>query len=202
MLTAELGHRIRNILALVGSIASQPLRSSAGLAEADTRLNHRLRALASLQEALQRHGRCRSPRNRHDSAVATRAGRWPCDCERTKRSFDSNRISYRDLLEFFFQIHYPTTRDRQGNDVGASYPSAIFYTTDEQKRVAEDTIADVNASGVWPGKVATEVTPVGDFWEAEPEHQDYLERYPNGYTCHFPRTNWKLPKREDVRNAG
>ena len=100
--------------------------------------------------------------------------------------FDPTRTSYRDLLEFFFQIHDPTTRNRQGNDVGASYRSAIFYTNDEQKRVAEDTIADVNASGLWPGKVVTEVTPVGDFWEAEPEHQDYLERYPNGYTCHFP----------------
>jgi peptide-methionine (S)-S-oxide reductase len=116
--------------------------------------------------------------------------------------FDPNKISYRDLLEVFFQIHDPTTRDRQGNDVGASYRSAIFYTNDEQKRVAEDTIADVNAAGQWPGTVVTEVTPVSDFWEAEPEHQDYLERYPNGYTCHFPRPNWKLPKREEVRRAG
>ena len=116
--------------------------------------------------------------------------------------FDPSRISFRALLEFFFQIHDPTTRNRQGNDIGASYRSAIFYTSDEQKRVAEDTIADVNASGLWPGKVVTEVAPVGDFWEAEPEHQDYLERYPNGYTCHFPRPNWKLPKREDVRRAG
>ncbi|MGE3363519.1 MAG: peptide-methionine (S)-S-oxide reductase MsrA [Rhizobiaceae bacterium] len=116
--------------------------------------------------------------------------------------FDPATISFRGLLEFFFQIHDPTTCDRQGNDVGASYRSAIFYTNDEQKRVAEDTIADVDASGIWPGKVVTEVTPAGDFWEAEPEHQDYLERYPNGYTCHFPRPNWKLPKREDIRRAG
>ena len=116
--------------------------------------------------------------------------------------FDPDAISYRDLLEFFFQIHDPTTRNRQGNDVGASYRSAIFYANDEQKRVAEDTIADVDASGLWPGKVVTEVTPVSDFWEAEPEHQDYLGRYPDGYTCHFPRPNWKLPKREDIRKAG
>jgi peptide-methionine (S)-S-oxide reductase len=118
--------------------------------------------------------------------------------------FDPDRISYRELLEFFFQIHDPTTRNRQGNDVGASYRSTIFYTTttEDQKRVAEDTIADVDASGLWPGKVVTELTPVGDFWEAEPEHQDYLVRYPNGYTCHSPRPNWKLPKREEVRRAG
>jgi peptide-methionine (S)-S-oxide reductase len=111
--------------------------------------------------------------------------------------FDPARISYRDLLEFFFQIHDPTTKNRQGNDVGTSYRSAIFYTSDEQKRVAEDTIADVDASGLWPGKVVTEVTAAGPFWEAEPEHQDYLERYPNGYTCHFPRPNWTLPHRAD-----
>ena len=116
--------------------------------------------------------------------------------------FDPARISYRDLLEFFFQIHDPTTLDRQGNDVGTSYRSAIFYLNDEQKRVAEDTIADVEASGLWPGKVVTEVTPASDFWEAEPEHQDYLERYPNGYTCHFPRPNWKLPMRAEMRRAG
>jgi peptide-methionine (S)-S-oxide reductase len=109
--------------------------------------------------------------------------------------FDPTQISYRTLLEFFFQIHDPTTRNRQGNDIGMSYRSAIFYTTDEQKRIAEDTIADVEASGIWPGKVVTEVTPAGPFWEAEPEHQDYLERIPNGYTCHFPRRNWVLPKR-------
>ncbi|MBA1143203.1 peptide-methionine (S)-S-oxide reductase MsrA [Mesorhizobium neociceri] len=110
--------------------------------------------------------------------------------------FDPARISFRTLLESFFQIHDPTTRNRQGNDVGMSYRSAIFYTSDEQKRVAEDTIADVNASGLWPGKVVTELAPVGDFWEAEPEHQDYLEKYPNGYTCHFVRPGWKLPVRE------
>ena len=109
--------------------------------------------------------------------------------------FDPARTSYRTLLEFFFQIHDPTTRNRQGNDVGASYRSAIFYTSEAQKAVAEDTIADVEASGLWPGKVVTEVAAASDFWEAEPEHQDYLERYPNGYTCHFPRPEWKLPKR-------
>ncbi len=109
--------------------------------------------------------------------------------------FDPAKISYREILEFFFQIHDPTTVNRQGNDIGTSYRSAISYTSDEQKRVAEDTIADVNASGLWPGKVVTEVVPAGDFWEAEPEHQDYLERYPNGYTCHFVRPNWRLPAR-------
>lgn len=109
--------------------------------------------------------------------------------------FDPARISYRELLEFFFQIHDPTTRDRQGNDRGASYRSGIYYTSDEQHRTALDTIADVDASGLWPGKVVTEVKPAGDFWQAEPEHQDYLERIPNGYTCHFPRPNWVLPKR-------
>jgi peptide-methionine (S)-S-oxide reductase len=113
--------------------------------------------------------------------------------------FDPQKTSYRQLLEFFFQIHDPTTRNRQGNDVGTSYRSAIFYTSDEQKDVAEDTIADVNASGLWPGKVVTEVAPAGPFWEAEPEHQDYLERYPNGYTCHFARPNWKLPHRAEAR---
>jgi peptide-methionine (S)-S-oxide reductase len=114
--------------------------------------------------------------------------------------FDPARISFRDLLEFFFQIHDPTTRNRQGNDVGASYRSAIFYTSPEQRAVAEDTIADVDASGLWPGRVVTEVTPVGDFWEAEPEHQDYLERIPNGYTCHFIRPGWKLPHRAEAVN--
>ncbi|MBL1106525.1 peptide-methionine (S)-S-oxide reductase MsrA [Streptomyces sp. 5-8] len=109
--------------------------------------------------------------------------------------FDPMTTSYRDVLEFFFQIHDPTTRDRQGNDIGRSYRSAIYYADEEQQRIALDTIADVEASGLWPGKVVTEVEPVGDFWEAEPEHQDYLERYPNGYTCHFPRPNWKLPRR-------
>ena len=109
--------------------------------------------------------------------------------------FDPAKISYRKILEFFFQIHDPTTRNRQGADVGASYRSAIFYTSDEQKRVAEDTIADVDASGLWPGRTVTEVAPAGDFWEAEPEHQDYLERYPTGYNCHFVRPDWKLPAR-------
>ena len=110
--------------------------------------------------------------------------------------FDPARTSYRDLLEFFFQIHDPTTKDRQGNDIGSSYRSEIFFTSDEQRRVAEETIADVDASGVWPGKVVTELSEAGPFWEAEPEHQDYLQRYPNGYTCHFPRPDWKLPHRE------
>jgi len=110
--------------------------------------------------------------------------------------FDPAKLSYRRLLEFFFQIHDPTTKNRQGNDLGMSYRSAIFYENEEQKRAALDTIADVDASGLWPGKVVTEVSPVGDFWEAEPEHQDYLERYPNGYTCHFIRPNWRLPVRD------
>ena len=112
--------------------------------------------------------------------------------------FDPDKISYRDLLEFFFQVHDPTTLNQQGNDIGTSYRSAIFYLSDAQKQTAEDTIADVNASGLWPGKVVTEVTPAGPFWEAEPEHQDYLERIPWGYTCHYVRPGWKLPKREDV----
>jgi peptide-methionine (S)-S-oxide reductase len=111
--------------------------------------------------------------------------------------FDPEQISYRDLLEFFFQIHDPSTKNRQGNDVGMSYRSAIFYTNDEQRQIAEDTIADVDAAGLWPGKVVTEVTAAGPFWEAEPEHQDYLERYPNGYTCHFIRPGWKLPRRPE-----
>jgi peptide-methionine (S)-S-oxide reductase len=110
--------------------------------------------------------------------------------------FDPTETSYRELLEFFFQIHDPSTRNRQGNDVGKSYRSAIFYTDDAQKAVAEDTIADVDASGLWPGKVVTEVVPAGPFWEAEPEHQDYLQHYPNGYTCHFVRPNWRLPRRQ------
>ncbi len=109
--------------------------------------------------------------------------------------FDPDQISYRSILEFFFQIHDPSTSNRQGNDRGPSYRSAIYYTSAEQKGVAEDTIADVNASGLWPGKVVTEVQPAGDFWEAEPEHQDYLEKHPSGYTCHFPRPNWVLPRR-------
>lgn len=110
--------------------------------------------------------------------------------------FDPAQTSYRDMLEFFFQIHDPTTPNRQGNDRGPSYRSAIYYVDDAQKQVAEDTIADVNASGLWPGKVVTELDPAGDFWEAEPEHQDYLERIPHGYTCHFIRPEWKLPRRE------
>jgi peptide-methionine (S)-S-oxide reductase len=114
-------------------------------------------------------------------------------------TFDPTIISYRALLEFFFQIHDPTTRNRQGNDVGASYRSAIFYVNDEQKRIAEDTIADVNASGLWPGKAVTDVAPAGPFWEAEPEHQDYLERFPDGYTCHFVRPHWKLPRRAEAK---
>ena len=109
--------------------------------------------------------------------------------------FDPEQESFRGLLEFFFQIHDPTTYNRQGNDMGMSYRSAIFYTSDAQKSVALDTIADVEASGLWPGKVVTAVEPVSDFWEAEPEHQDYLERMPWGYTCHYVRPDWKLPKR-------
>jgi peptide-methionine (S)-S-oxide reductase len=145
---------------------------------------------------------------RQDGVISTRVGYSGGDvpnatyrnhgshAEAIEITFDPARISYRRLLEFFFQIHDPTTANRQGNDRGASYRSAIFYASPEQKRVAEDTIADVNASGLWPGKVVTEVTPVGPFWEAEPEHQDYLERIPNGYTCHFIRPDWKLPVRK------
>jgi peptide-methionine (S)-S-oxide reductase len=110
--------------------------------------------------------------------------------------FDPSTISYRKILEFFFQIHDPSTPDRQGNDRGTSYRSAIFYTNDAQKRVAEDTIRDVDASGLWPGKVVTEVAPAGPFWEAEPEHQDYLQRLPHGYTCHYIRPDWVLPQRQ------
>jgi peptide-methionine (S)-S-oxide reductase len=110
--------------------------------------------------------------------------------------FDPTKTSYRDLLEFFFQIHDPSTKNRQGNDIGMSYRSAIYYVDEAQKKTALDTIADVDASGLWPGKVVTQVEPVSDFWEAEPEHQDYLLRIPNGYTCHFPRRGWKLPRRE------
>ena len=110
--------------------------------------------------------------------------------------FDPSRLSYRKLLEFFFQLHDPTTRNRQGNDMGLSYRSAIFFDSEEHKRVAADTIADVEASGLWPGRVVTELAPAGPFWEAEPEHQDYLQRTPNGYTCHFVRPGWRLPVRE------
>ncbi|WP_170361000.1 peptide-methionine (S)-S-oxide reductase MsrA [Ruegeria arenilitoris] len=112
--------------------------------------------------------------------------------------FDPAQITYRDLLEFFFQIHDPTTVNRQGNDIGMSYRSAIYYCDETQKQIALDTIADVDASGLWPGKVVTEVEPAGDFWEAEPEHQDYLQRIPNGYTCHFSRPDWVLPKRSSA----
>ena len=112
--------------------------------------------------------------------------------------FDPAKTSYRRLLEFFFQIHDPTTRDRQGNDRGASYRSAIYFTSEEQRAIAGDTIADVEASGLWPGKVVTEVEPAGDFWEAEPEHQDYLQRIPHGYSCHFVRPGWVLPRRAET----
>jgi peptide-methionine (S)-S-oxide reductase len=115
--------------------------------------------------------------------------------------FDPKVLSYRKLLEFFFQIHDPTTLNRQGNDRGSSYRSAILYTSEQQRETAEDTVADVNASGIWPGKVVTEIAPAADFWEAEPEHQDYLERYPDGYTCHYIRPNWTLPARPQVRSA-
>ena len=114
-------------------------------------------------------------------------------------TYDPAKTDYRTILEYFFQIHDPSTKNRQGNDIGLSYRSAIFYFDDEQKRVAEDTIADVDASGLWPGKVVTEVVPAGPFWEAEPEHQDYLERYPNGYTCHFVRPAWALPSEVETR---
>ncbi|CAN5134925.1 peptide-methionine (S)-S-oxide reductase MsrA [soil metagenome] len=116
--------------------------------------------------------------------------------------FDPAVISYRRILEFFFQIHDPTTKNRQGNDLGLSYRSAIYFTSEAQKATALETIADVDASGLWPGKVVTEVEPAGPFWEAEPEHQDYLERIPNGYTCHFIRPNWQLPTRAERAAAG
>jgi len=117
--------------------------------------------------------------------------------EAVEINFDPEKLSYRTLLEFFFQAHDPTTLNRQGNDRGTSYRSAIFYTSDEQKRIASDTIADVDASEIWPGKAVTEVAPAGAFWEAEPEHQDYLQRHPNGYTCHFIRPNWRLPRQHE-----
>ena len=150
---------------------------------------------------------------RRDGVISTRVGYSGGDvpnatypnhgthAEAIEIVFDPARLSFRTLLEFFFQIHDPTTRNRQGNDMGTSYRSAIFYTSDEQKRVALDTIADVEASGLWPGKVVTEVKAAGPFWEAEPEHQDYLERYPGGYTCHFVRPNWKLPVRTSAGKA-
>lgn len=142
-----------------------------------------------------------------DGVVATRVGYSGGDvpnatyrdhgthAEAIEILFDPARTSYRRLLEFFFQIHDPTTPNRQGNDRGPSYRSAIYYASPEQKRIAEDTMADVEASGLWPGRVVTELEPVGDFWEAEPEHQDYLERYPTGYTCHYVRPDWVLPRR-------
>ncbi len=145
---------------------------------------------------------------RYDGVISTRVGYTGGDvanatyrnhgshAEAIEIVFNPEEISYRKLLEFFFQIHDPTTLNRQGNDAGTSYRSAIFYTNNSQKGIAEDTIADVNASGLWPGKVVTEIVPAREFWEAEPEHQDYLERYPNGYTCHFIRPNWKLPVRQ------
>ena len=145
---------------------------------------------------------------RYPGVVATRVGYSGGDvpmatyrnhgthAEAIEITFDPAETSYRKILEFFFQIHDPTTKNRQGNDIGASYRSAIFYLSDAQKQVAEKTVADVNASGLWPGKVVTELAPVSDFWQAEPEHQDYLERYPDGYTCHFARPGWKLPRRK------
>ncbi|MCH9732576.1 MAG: peptide-methionine (S)-S-oxide reductase MsrA [Actinomycetia bacterium] len=122
----------------------------------------------------------------------------PGHAEAIEIVYDPAQTSFRNLLEFFFQIHDPTTKDRQGNDVGSSYRSEIFYVGDEQHDIALDTIADVDASGLWPGKVVTAVSPAEEFWDAEAEHQDYLERYPGGYTCHFPRPGWKLPRRAEV----
>lgn len=148
---------------------------------------------------------------RYTGVIATRVGYSGGDtpnatyrdhgdhAEAIEIQFDPALISYRQLLEFFFQIHDPSTLNRQGNDLGRSYRSAIFYTSEDQRRVAMETIADVDASGLWPGKAVTEVEPAGDFWEAEPEHQDYLERIPNGYTCHFIRPGWRLPRREGAR---
>ena len=122
----------------------------------------------------------------------------PGHAEAVEIVFDPTQTTYRDILAFFFQIHDPSTKDRQGNDIGSSYRSAIFPLSPEQEQVARDTIADVDASGLWPGKAVTTIEPEGPFWEAEPEHQDYLIRYPNGYTCHFPRAGWVLPKRADA----
>jgi peptide-methionine (S)-S-oxide reductase len=145
---------------------------------------------------------------KRDGVLATRAGWTGGDGENPSEEnpgghaeaveivFDPEVISYRDILEFFFQIHDPTTKDQQGEDVGSDYRSAIFSTSEEQRRVAKDTIADVDASGLWPGKVVTEISEAGRFWEAEPEDQYYLQRHPDGPTCHFPRPGWKLPQRE------
>ncbi len=150
---------------------------------------------------------------RYDGVISTRVGYTGGDvpnatyrnhgthAEAIEIIFDPARISYRRLLEFFFQIHDPTTVNRQGNDRGLSYRSAIFYTSAEQKHVAEETIADVEASGLWPGKGRNRDRSAGSFWEAEPEHQDYLERYPEGYTCHFIRPNWRLPERKTGENS-
>ena len=147
---------------------------------------------------------------KRDGVISTRVGytggendnptypNHPGHAEAVEIIFDPEVISYRDILEFFFQIHDPSTKDRQGNDIGSSYRSEIFYLSEEQRQVAEDTIADVDASGLWPGKAVTTIEPAGPFWEAEPEHQDYLIRYPNGYTCHFPRAGWVLPKRAET----
>ncbi|WP_434810153.1 peptide-methionine (S)-S-oxide reductase MsrA [Microbacterium sp. bgisy189] len=115
--------------------------------------------------------------------------------------FDPSQTTYRDILSFFFQIHDPSTLNRQGNDIGTSYRSAIFPTTPEQAAVARDTIADVDASGLWPAPVVTTIEASGPFWEAEPEHQDYLQRIPNGYTCHFVRPGWVLPARDEAASA-
>ena len=148
---------------------------------------------------------------RQEGVVATRAGYTGGEvknatyrnhgrhAEAVEIVFDPTKTSYRRILEFFFQIHDPTTRNRQGNDWGTSYRSAIFYLDEEQRRVAEDTIADVEASGLWPGKVVTEVRQAGEFWEAEPEHQDFLLKHPGGYTCHWPRPNWRLPVRDKAK---
>ena len=146
---------------------------------------------------------------KQDGVLATRVGysggtmKHPCyrdhgyHAEAIEILYDDAQMSYRRLLEFFFQIHDPTTKNRQGNDIGESYRSAIYYLNDAQKQIADDTIADVEASGLWPGRVVTEVEPAGEFWEAEDYHQDYLERVPGGYTCHFPRRDWVLPRRAE-----
>ena len=125
----------------------------------------------------------------------------PGHAEAIEITYDPTETDYRALLEFFFQIHDPTTKNRQGNDVGTSYRSAIFYLDDDQQRIAREVIADVDASGLWPAAVVTEVTPASDFWEAEPEHQDYLQRYPGGYTCHYVRPEWKLASRTTVESS-
>jgi len=150
---------------------------------------------------------------RRDGVISTRVGYSGGDvahatyrnhgthAEAVEVIFDSGKVGFRELLEFFFQAHDPTTRNRQGNDTGTSYRSAIFFSNEEQKRIAEETIADVDASGLWPGKVVTEVVAAGDFWEAEPEHQDYLEHRPDGYTCHYVRPGWVLPRRQPAGQA-